>query len=111
MLGGINNQLFLTSLMGFLVVGIFILILKWAFSSGKSLIERPKKIGKKTDYGLLVEAAAPKNLVIGEMMRQHLMQNGIKANLTQTSSGTSVMVFSKDLKIAKNLLTEFADKF
>lgn len=111
MLGGINNQLFLTSLMGFLVVGIFIIILRWSFSTGKSLIERPKKIGNTSDYGLLVEVTQPKNMVVGEMMRQHLLTNGLKANLSQTTNGVSLLVFSRDLKIAQNLLLESADKF
>lgn len=111
MLGGINNQLFLTSLMGFLVMAIFIIILRWAFSTGKSLISKPVNIGTKSDYGLLVEVAQPKNMVIAEMMRQHLLANGLKANLTQTANGVSLMVFSKDLKIAQNLLMDEADKF
>ena len=42
MLGGINNGLYLISLSGFLVVAVLALILKWAFSSNKSLIEKDK---------------------------------------------------------------------
>lgn len=44
MLGGINNALFLKSFSGFLVVAVLVIILRWAFSSNKSLIERPKKL-------------------------------------------------------------------
>jgi hypothetical protein len=53
MLGGINNALFLKSFSGFLVVAVLAIILRWAFSNNKSLIERPKKIGSDDEYGLL----------------------------------------------------------
>lgn len=43
MLGGINNTLFFTSFAGFAVMGLFIILLKWAFSRGSSLVEKPKK--------------------------------------------------------------------
>jgi len=60
MLGGINNSLFLISLSGFLVVAVLIVILKWAFSSNKSIIEKSKKIGATDQYGLLKVAHSPK---------------------------------------------------
>ena len=53
MLGGINNTLFFTSFAGFAVMGLFIILLKWAFSRGSSLVEKPKKIGDEDEYGLL----------------------------------------------------------
>ena len=73
MLGGINNGLYLISLSGFLIVGVMALILKWAFSSNKSVVERDKKIGNDDEYGLLKVAASPKNHIEGEMLRQKLL--------------------------------------
>ena len=104
MLGGINNGLFFKSLAGFAVVAVFILILRWAFSSGGSLIERPRKRGKSDEYGLFVPVASPTNHIEGEMLRQKLLAAGIKANLTQTLDGPRVMVFKKDLGIARAVL-------
>ena len=72
MLGGINNGLYLISLSGFLVVAVLALILKWAFSSNKSLIEKDKVIGSEDQYGLLKVAHTPKNHIEGEMLRQKL---------------------------------------
>ena len=72
MLGGINNSLFLVSLSGFLVVAVMIVILKWAFSGNKSVIEREKRIGNEDEYGLLRVAHSPKNHIEGEMLRQKL---------------------------------------
>ena len=104
MLGGINNGLFFKSLAGFAVVAVFILILRWAFSSGGSLIERPSKRGKSDEYGLFVPVASPTNHIEGEMLRQKLLGAGIKANLTQTLDGPKLMVFKKDLGIAQAVL-------
>ena len=104
MLGGVNNQLYLISLSGFLVVALLALILRWAFSNNKSLIEKPKKIGSEDQYGLLKVVHSPKNYIEGEMMRQKLLSVGIKATLSQTKNGPKLLVFEKDLKIASATL-------
>jgi len=104
LLGGINNSLFLVSLSGFLVIAVMIVILKWAFSSNKSVIEREKRIGNEDEYGLLRVAHSPKNHIEGEMLRQKLLSVGIKATLSQTKNGPKILVFEKDLKIAKATL-------
>lgn len=101
MLGGINNGLFLISLSGFAVVALMALILKWAFSGNKSLVEREKKIGNEDEYGLLKVAHSPKNHIEGEILRQKLLAVGIKATLSQTKNGPKILVFEKDLKIAR----------
>ena len=104
MLGGINNGLYLISLSGFLVVAVLAVILKWAFSSNKSLIEKDKVIGSEDQYGLLKVVHTPKNHIEGEMLRQKLISVGIKATLSQTKNGPKILVFEKDLKIAKATL-------
>lgn len=95
MLGGINNGLYLISLSGFLVVAVLALILKWAFSSNKSLIEKDKVIGSEDQYGLLKVAYTPKNHIEGEMLRQKLISVGIKATLSQTKNGPKILVLKK----------------
>ena len=104
MLGGINNGLYLISLSGFAVVALLALILRWAFSHNNSLIEKDKVIGSEDQYGLLKVAHTPKNNIEGEMMRQKLIAVGIKATLSQTKDGPRILVFEKDLKIAKATL-------
>jgi len=105
LLGGINNNLYLISLSGFFIVGVLTLLLRWAYSSNNSLVERDKKIGSDDQYGLLKVAASPKNYIEGEMLRQKLLSVGIKATLSQTNTGPKILVFEKDLKIAKATLT------
>ena len=104
MLGGINNTLFFTSFAGFAVMGLFIILLKWAFSRGSSLVEKPKKIGDEDEYGLLKVVASPSNFIEGEMLRLKLDEHGIKATLTQTKSCPKVLVFEKEISVAQAIL-------
>jgi hypothetical protein len=86
MLGGINNALFLTSFAGFFVLGILILLLRWTFSRGQSLVEKPRRIGNVDEYGLLEVVASPTNFIEGEMIKRKLLEHGIKATLTSTAN-------------------------
>ena len=104
MLGGVNNNLYLISLSGFLVVGLLALLLRWAYSNNNSLIERDKKIGSEDEYGLLKVVTSPKNHIEGEILRKKLLSVGIKATLSQTKTGPKILVFEEDLKIARATL-------
>jgi hypothetical protein len=85
-------------------MGFLMILLKWAFSRGKSVVERPLTIGEENKYGMLRVAAQPKNHIEGEMIRQKLIENGIRANLTQTKDGPRVFVFPEELKAAEAIL-------
>lgn len=104
MLGGINNQLFFQSLAGFAVMLVLIVLLKWAFARGNSVVARPLRAGNDEEYGLLRVVARPGNHIEGEMLRQKLLTNGIKATLTQTKRGPRVMVFEQEVKAAEAIL-------
>lgn len=104
MLGGVNNQLFFQSLAGFAVMLVLIGLLKWAFARGNSVVARPLRVGDDEEYGLLRVVARPGNHIEGEMLRQKLAANGIKATLTQTKRGPRVMVFEEEVKAAEAIL-------
>lgn len=104
MLGGINNGLYLQSFGGFLGLAVLIIVLKWGFSSNRRLIITPIKAGKKDQYGLLRPLPTPNNYIEAQMSLQKLVDLNIKATLTQTLDGPQLMVFEKDLKIAKAVL-------
>jgi hypothetical protein len=104
-LGGINNGLFLSSFGGFVAVGILIFFLKWAFSSNnKKLIVTPISAGKKNEYGLLKALPTPGNYIEAEMALLKLKDSNIKATLTQTLQGPSLMVFERDFSVALAVL-------
>ena len=104
MLGGINNALFFQAFGGFALLGVFIILLRWAFSKNPKLIVTPIKAGKKDQYGLLVPLDTPKNYIEAEIARQELLAVNIKATLTQTLDGPQLMVFEKDAGIARATL-------
>ncbi len=105
MLGGINNGLFLSSFGGFVAVGILIFFLKWAFSSNnKKLIVTPISAGRKDEYGLLKALPTPGNYIEAEMALLKLKDSNIKATLTQTLQGPSLMVFERDFSVALAVL-------
>lgn len=85
-------------------IGILVVILRWAFKPGQSLIERPVAPGSPDDYGLMIPIASPRNLIEGEMERMKLDSGGIKANLVNTTAGPRIMVWPKDEKAARKLL-------
>lgn len=104
MLGGIDNQLFLTSFGGFFALIFLIFMLKWAFGRGKSVVERPSRIGDESEYGMLESVAEPLNHIEGQVLKEKLKKSGIKSNLVQTTSGPRLMVFKSEAGIARSIL-------
>ena len=104
MLGGIDNRLFITSFGGFIALIFLMLMLKWAFARGKSVVERPSRIGDESEYGLMVAIAEPSNHIEGQLLKEKLKESGIRANLVQTINGPRLMVSKEDQSIARALL-------
>jgi hypothetical protein len=84
--------------------GIMVLLLRWTFSSGHSLVERRPKTGSPGEYGLLAAVAAPSTMIEGEQLRLRLAASGIRANLVTTTEGPRLMVFDRDLGVARAVL-------
>ena len=108
MLGGINNALFLSSFAGFAVLGFLIVMLRWAFSRGSSVVEKPLFQGNENEYGLLEVVAKPLNHIEGEMLRQKLLAVKIRAMLTQTNDGPRIFVFPEEESAARAHLKSFS---
>jgi hypothetical protein len=87
-----------------LVVGFLALLLRWAFSHGSSLVERPVQAGHEDEYGALVPVAAPGSVIEAEMLRLRLVDAGIRATLARTVDGPRVLVFPEEAKTARALL-------
>jgi hypothetical protein len=86
------------------VIGVLVLILRWTFSSGGSVVERRPKRGLSTSYGMLVAVAAPHTYMEAEMSRRRLQDAGLRATVAQTDDGPRVMVFPDDETTARQLL-------
>lgn len=92
-------------LVAFLFLGLLILLLRWAFRRGVSVVAAPPRQGTSDDYGLLVPVATPPSYVEGEMIRRTLEDAGIKATLAQTLDGPRVMVWPGDEVRARERLS------
>lgn len=89
-------------LIAVLLVGVFTLILRWAFRRGSSVVAAP---GSSQDYGLLVPVASPATFIDGEILRRRLEERGVRANLASTLDGPRVMVWQADEARAREVLT------
>jgi hypothetical protein len=81
-----------------------VLLLRWAFGRGQSVVERPARPGTPRDYGLLVPVACPQTYIEGEMARRSLEEAGLRATLAQTNDGPRVMVWPEDVVRARTVL-------
>lgn len=85
-------------------VGLLVLILRWAYKPGGSLVQRPVRPSSVDNYGMLVPVAHPVNYAEGEMLRASLEQANIRATLAFTVEGPRVMVWPEDEAIARATL-------
>jgi hypothetical protein len=85
-------------------VGVLAVLLRWAFSSGTSLVERRSRPGASDAYGLLVPVSSPDTVIEAELAVRLLTDAGLRATLAPTTDGPRVMVFPQDLDRARQLL-------
>ncbi len=83
-----------------------VLVLRWAYARGTSLVAGPAKAGRTDEYGLLVCVASPSDYIQGELLRRKLESRGVRANLAQTVEGPKVMVWPVDRDRATDLLRD-----
>lgn len=86
------------------VVGLLVLLLRWAFARGGSLVERSPRVGDPDQYGLLRSVAAVRDRTAAEPLRVRLEQAGIPVTIAPTARGLRVMVFAEDEQAARALL-------
>lgn len=91
-------------LVALVAVLVLVLLLRWTFSRGGSLVQRRPESGSETDYGLLTAVAKPATFVEAEMLRRRLLDHGIRATLAPTTEGPRVMVFPDDAHLAGEVL-------
>ncbi len=87
------------------LVGLFALILRWAFSRGGSVVAAAPRPGASGEYGLLVPVASPATYIEGEILRRRLQEGGVRANLATTLDGPRVLVWPGDEARAREVLS------
>jgi hypothetical protein len=88
-----------------LVIGFLVLLLRWAFARGGSLVERPAHRGRPDEYGLLVPVATVDSPALAESLSTQLERLGIRSTVIETNSGIRLMVFPADLEQARSVIS------
>ena len=91
-------------LVAVVLVGLFAVILRWAFSRGSSVVAAAPRPGPSDEYGLLVAIASPTTYIEGEVVRRRLEDSGVRATLATTLDGPRVMVWPQDAARAREVL-------
>lgn len=86
------------------VISVLVVILRWAFARGGSVVAAPARPGTPLDYGLLVPVAEPTGRDEAAWMVTRLRQAGIHASLADTTEGMRVMVWPADAVRAEAVL-------
>jgi hypothetical protein len=95
----------LQQLLGAIIAAIiFVVILKWAFSSNPKMIVLPINAGKKDQYGMLKPIDAAQMKIDLSHAQEVLADFKIKATVTDTYDGVQLMVFEKDYQKAMRIL-------
>jgi hypothetical protein len=63
------------------------LLLRWAFSTGHSLVERRPRQGTEREYGCSSRSRRPRTFVEAEVLRRTLEAAGVRATLAPTVQG------------------------
>jgi len=109
-MGGDGYSFLTGPVVAVLVVGLFVLILRWAYSTKPTtLLSAPPKPGAPDEYGLLVSVAAPTSVAEGEQIRGRLETAGFRVTLAETHSGLHVLVWPADATGARAALDEIPD--
>lgn len=91
-------------IVAFAAVGVLMLLLRWTFRRGRSLVAAPPRAGAPDDYGLLVAVAEPPSFAEAELIRARLVGLGVRATLAPTTQGPRVLVFHEEARAARALL-------
>jgi hypothetical protein len=91
-------------LVALLVVGLLVLLLRWTFRRGGSLVASAPHRGGERDYGLLVPVATPATFIEAELLRALLEDHGVRATLAPTTDGPRVLVFADQERAARAVL-------
>ncbi|MFI6443043.1 hypothetical protein [Kitasatospora sp. NPDC050543] len=91
-------------LLSFAVVGVLVLLLRWTYGSGKSLVARRPRTGRADEYGLLVAVAAPADAAEARRLAAALSTAGLRHTVVATSDGLRLMVWPADEGAARDAL-------
>lgn len=100
---------FFGPIVALLLLGGLVLVLRWAFSKGKSVVAVDKPPGTADSYGLMRSVGHYRTAAEAQYAIHQLQDAQIRANLVTTNQGLHLMVFHDDLTAAQKVLTSDPD--
>lgn len=98
-----SAPVFLSPLISLVALGLIVLICRWVFSTGRHSV--PAQRTAPGDLGLLSPVAEVRTRADADMLRDLLRDAGVRAGVSETDAGIQVLVFSKDLERARELVS------
>lgn len=81
-------------------------LLRWTFSSGKSVVAKKAKRGKPQEYGLLTPVSVAVNRAEAIRQAELLEKHQIRCTIAETTEGIRLMVFPEDVESARKHLQD-----
>lgn len=83
------------------LLALLVLLLRWAFSHGGSLVRPAPGPGEPGDYGLLTPVDAPHTYDEAVALQEELRSLGIGSTIAQTTRGLRVLVWPQHVDAAR----------
>ncbi len=93
---------FLSPLISLAALGLIVMICRWVFATGNRSV--PAQRTSSGDLGLLSPVAEVRTRADADMLRDLLREAGLRAGVSETPAGIQVLVFTKDLDRARELV-------
>lgn len=93
---------YLSPLVSLVALALIVLICRWVFATGTR--STPTQPVTTDDLGLLDPVALVRTRADAEMLRDVLRDAGVRAGISESADGLRVLVFSKDLERARELV-------
>ncbi|WP_371479512.1 hypothetical protein [Kitasatospora sp. NBC_00315] len=91
-------------LLSFGVLAVLVLLLRWTYGSGTSLVARRPRTGRPDEYGLLVAVCDPADAAEARRSAALLAAAGLRHTLVRTADGLRLMVWPADEAAARAVL-------
>lgn len=97
-----GSSLLLSPLISLLALGLIVVICRWVFSTGNRNVPQPSV---REDLGLLAPVTQVATRQEAELLRGLLSEAGVRAGVSEGPDGIRVLVFRKDLELARQLVS------
>ena len=91
------------------MLGVLVLVLRWAHRRGGSLVRPVATGGNPGEYGLLVPVDAPESAAAAATLQASLREVGVDSTLASTTGGLRVLVWPDDVDAARSVVRRLHD--